>query len=388
MRKMNIVSIPFHDWRKILKEGFRTRDAHIIKTSLNGGNVVLVVNRPTTLLEILIKKKGKIIGKKILSEGDYTLYQVENKLYVIDYVSNDIFKQIFLKHKWFIIKYQSDRYIRFINKCINHLNIRDSLAISHNIFSGTLLSKIDSGSKVFDAFDNVIRFPFYKSYKRQIDKLYKNISRERSIKWITNSNENRDDYLSRYKLENVDVVINGANTKLFSGQYSIPDDLKDLPRPWIGFGGKITHLFDYELFNFLTMRNEDKSFIIVGQIIDHVVFDKIYWRSNVKYLGDKKYENYVTYASNFDVAIIPYHVSNKAHGGSSIKAFEFMAARKKTIGTIGNGLEDLSDYIYLTNDHKQFSEYLKTKYPNKLVDIKLPEMSWESRFNQIISITI
>ena len=27
---MNIIAIPFHDWRKSKKEGFRTRDCHLI----------------------------------------------------------------------------------------------------------------------------------------------------------------------------------------------------------------------------------------------------------------------------------------------------------------------------------------------------------------------
>ena len=56
---MNILIAPFHDWRKILLEGYRTRDAKLIEElSKNKKNIILLVNRPTTLLEILLKEKG------------------------------------------------------------------------------------------------------------------------------------------------------------------------------------------------------------------------------------------------------------------------------------------------------------------------------------------
>ena len=56
---MNIIAIPFHDWRKSKKEGFRTRDCHLINALQKDEKVknILVINRPTTLLELFYKKR-------------------------------------------------------------------------------------------------------------------------------------------------------------------------------------------------------------------------------------------------------------------------------------------------------------------------------------------
>ena len=63
----NIVIIPFHDWRKIQQEGFRTRDAHFIKQFELNKNIenVLIINRPTTWLEILTKKQRLSIARAV-----------------------------------------------------------------------------------------------------------------------------------------------------------------------------------------------------------------------------------------------------------------------------------------------------------------------------------
>jgi hypothetical protein len=65
---MDLIIIPFHDWRKSEKEGFRTRDVHFIKalTKEKSINKILVINRPITRLELLYKRhKRALDGKQI-----------------------------------------------------------------------------------------------------------------------------------------------------------------------------------------------------------------------------------------------------------------------------------------------------------------------------------
>ena len=63
---MNLVVVPFHDWRKILLEGSRTRDSHFIEEFRKRQDKVIIVNIPTTLLEIIIKKKLNLIRGKLV----------------------------------------------------------------------------------------------------------------------------------------------------------------------------------------------------------------------------------------------------------------------------------------------------------------------------------
>ena len=61
---MNLFIIPFHDWRKINNEGFRTRDAHLIEHFQKKNNVkrLIIINRPTTKAELLFKSYKKDIN--------------------------------------------------------------------------------------------------------------------------------------------------------------------------------------------------------------------------------------------------------------------------------------------------------------------------------------
>ena len=106
----DLVYIPFHDWRKIVKEGSRTRDAHFIEQFRLDNNIkrLIILNRPITIIELLLKKKT--VNKKV--EGDIVfklrggcLYKIDDKTYVVDFFLNQSFKQILKGRKWFFLAF-------------------------------------------------------------------------------------------------------------------------------------------------------------------------------------------------------------------------------------------------------------------------------------------
>lgn len=52
---VNVVIVPFHDYKKWNEEGFRTRDAHVCEHFSENSEIekILVINRPTSLAEVL-----------------------------------------------------------------------------------------------------------------------------------------------------------------------------------------------------------------------------------------------------------------------------------------------------------------------------------------------
>ena len=94
---MNLAVIPYHDWRKILIEGGRTRDAHFINCfrELNNVEKLIIINRPITFPELLIKKRlKKIVGKVLLSKNGCRLVQLDEKSFIIDFISPDFINHI------------------------------------------------------------------------------------------------------------------------------------------------------------------------------------------------------------------------------------------------------------------------------------------------------
>jgi glycosyltransferase involved in cell wall biosynthesis len=385
---MNLIIIPFHDWRKSQKEGFRTRDAHIIKSisGISSINNIIVVNRPTTHLELFYNRQNKKIkGEVVFKEGRFTMYKVDTKTYVVDFISLDVIKQVLKKHLWFIDKYANKGYLEFINKACGSLKIDEVNLISQNIFAYNLAVRVNATNKIFDAWDNFLKFPAYQYLRKNLEDGYTELSNN-NFYWITNSEENVSLFKAKFGVKKIKLIKNGVKSDFVDSVHNeIPEDLLKIKRPIIGFGGKISYLLDIELINYLIEDNPDKSFVFVGQILDKHVYQNIKKDNNVFFLGDKHYDEYPQYVVNFDICIVPYNIHEGQHGGDSIKAYEYLSTGKKVVGTKGNGLLDLANYIYLANNPKEFSKELKeTKNDKPKIDIK--NFSWESKAQKILNI--
>lgn len=384
---MNLIIIPFHDWRKSENEGFRTRDVHFIKAFEKVGDVekILVVNRPFTKLELIIKKHNlRLHGELVYKRKGFSITKVSKKIYVLDFKSNDIMGQLSLKRKWFISKYGDKKLLQAIKEAREILAMSNPKVICQNVFAYRVFLNIKANHKLFDAWDNFTKFPAYAHIRLEIERCYQEISKNVKT-WITNSVENQVFYKEKFSVEHTLLIKNGVNENFSKDCLETPSDMKDIPKPIIGFGGKLSYLIDVELINYIVDDNPNLSFVFVGQVLDKEKFSELKKTSNLYFLGDKKYDVYPCYVNQFDVGIIPYEIKEKQHGGDSIKAYEYLQAGKKVIGTKGNGLMDLSHYLHLVEDKYQFSLLLKTDLkPKKVFNSK--QFSWESKANKILEI--
>lgn len=385
---MNTVIVPFHDWRKILLEGFRTRDSHFIEEFKSQNGVTLVVNRPTTLLEIILKRKRNLItGEVLLANTQCKLYKHSENTYIIDFVSKDIFGQVAKNYEWFIEKYGSNKLIKFIQECLDFLDINnDYVLLNQNIFASNLSKNLKCKVSIFDAWDNFAKFEVYKNINHRIVEGYNNLSMACDF-WITNSAENISEFKDLYRVRHIYLVTNGLDISRFASKANnIPKDLAKIKRPIIGFGGKITHLLDVDLINKTTALSPEASFVFVGQVLDKNIYESIVKRDNFHYLGDKHYEIYPDYVKNFDICTVPYIVEeDKKTGANTIKVYEYLATRKKVIGTLSNGLENLVDHVYIIKDAHEFSKEIKNS-ANEKPPIELEKHSWNTKKQQIIDL--
>jgi len=383
---MNIACIPYHDWRKITMEGSRTRDSHIMSHLMANDYIqnLVIINRPISLTELFIKKKNqKIVGELLYKYRGCKLYKLQSNVYLIDFISNDILGPILKKKKWFFDTFDSSSFKEAYEKCLKYLAFNIDIVFSQNIFAAPFVKKMDKS--VFDAWDNFILFPENKEIALELKQAYQDYA-DFSKAWITNSTKNADYYGKHYKPKECLIIKNGVDVESFALKYPKQDDLKRINSPIIGFGGKISHLFDHKLFNHITKIHTDKNFVIVGQILDKGVFNDIAKRKNVYYLGDKHYDIYKSYVTNFDVGIVPYVSDHLEHGADSIKMYEYLASGLSVVGTPGAGMLDMSDYIFIANTHEQFVEYIDKALQIK-EKVSLPiEYTWESKTDRIIDL--
>ncbi|QCR20983.1 glycosyltransferase family 1 protein [Pontibacter sp. SGAir0037] len=384
---MNIVVVPYHDWRKIEMEGARTRDSHIISHLAANKDIenLIILNRPISYLELMVKKKmRKISGKLLFRYKQCSLYELAPKFYVIDYISNSFLGPIRDGKKWFFDSYGDDEFISGYEKCVDYLKININIILTQNVFSAKFCSKVKTPA-VFDGWDNFLLFPENSKLQANFISAYTSLAKTCEA-WVTNASKNIEFYNKHYNPKSCHLVKNGVDVETFSKSYKLPTDLKNISRPIVGFGGKITHLFDYELFNYIVKDNSDKSFVIVGQILDSNVFSKIIKAKNVYYLGDKHYKQYPSYVTNFDIGIIPYVTNSLEHGADSIKVYEYIASGLKVVGTAGAGMSDMQEYIYIGKTKEEFSAIINRAISDKNTII-LPEFyTWKYKSQTIVKL--
>lgn len=389
MDKKDLIIIPFHDWRKSEKEGFRTRDVHIIKALERNSQIrkILIVNRPCTLPELVYKNfRRDLPGEIILSVGNFKLTQVSPKTYVADFESVDFLGQILKRYRWFLEKYSDQSYFEFINRCMATLKLNQPALLIQNLFAFNLALKIETAYRLFDAWDNFLRFPSYKNLQTEVHEAYTQLSRH-VTHWATNSEENKEIFQKEFKTDKITVIKNGLKSDFLSSDPEIPEDMKGIPRPIAGFGGKISYLLNTELINYIVEDNPEVSFVFVGQILDKKIYRAIDKASNVYFLGDKHYSKYPSYVHNFDICLVPYNIKEGQHGGDSIKVYEYLLTGKKVVGTCGNGLQDLTDYVYVVDTPSEFSHELRDLY-NAKKPIDPDKYSWETKSNQFLDILL
>ncbi|WP_108425141.1 glycosyltransferase [Flagellimonas amoyensis] len=381
--------VPFHDWRKIQMEGFRTRDSHFIEELAKLPGPKIIVNRPTTHLEIYLKRKpGLIKGELLSKKGKFSLYKLDEELYLIDYISIDILGQIFRKFEWFIDRYGDNNFIEFIKQSIEFVGANENTCkiLNQNIFAPRLIEKLQANKKVFDAWDNFMKFDVYSNIRDQVQGAYSSLAAYCDF-WITNSTDNVQYFMESFNPRGLHLVKNGVDVNRFTARnFEEPSDIKNIPRPIVGFGGKITHLLDVDLINATMDKAKNSSFVFVGQILSKEIFDSINKVDNFYYLGDKHYDEYPNYVNSFDICMVPYIVEDsKKSGANTIKVYEYLATGKKVVGTPSNGLEELSEHVYLVNSPNEFVQELEDESNNRK-PIDLNEHSWAHKTETLLNL--
>jgi len=139
----------------------------------------------------------------------------------------------------------------------------------------------------------------------------------------------------------VRVLPNGADVAAFQQARmngAVPADLRNIPRPIIGYVGRMNRKVDFALIAELAARRSEWQFILLGPIasLDHETkqgLDRCRSLGNVHELGERRYFELPAYTANLDVAIMPYRVGPGLWTGSGypLKLHEYLASDKPIV---------------------------------------------------------
>jgi hypothetical protein len=120
--------------------------------------------------------------------------------------------------------------------------------------------------------------------------------------------------------------------KARSDSTSVAAELRDLPRPILGYFGVIDERLDYALIERLSDSFENGSVVFVGPVVkvDEAELPK---RSNIHWLGQRPYERLPEYVKGFDVCLMPFALNSATEYINPTKTLEYMAAGKPIVST-------------------------------------------------------
>ncbi len=358
MSALNVVCIPFHDIKLAQVEGFRTRDSHLYQFFAEHVDVekVIVFNRPTMLLEMILgKKKLLTAGERIYSQNNLFITRVTDRLYAIDILDLSLIKPV-TRGKSFIPELYS-KHLGLYLKALSILNVKEYVTYESSPLSVPLSENLSPVHRIFDGVDNLCKHSTYAKLKSTLMNLYSRVLD--SYPTVFFNSRDSIKYFSAQNKRHVEFLPNGVDFDRFRQSYPVPPLLGELSRPCVVYAGKMQEMLDTDLVASCASAMPNVTFLMLGKVLEPAIKTKLAHLENVKFGGDILYTQLPAYICNADVCFIPYRV-DRQHGGDPIKFYEYMAANKKIISTeIGEIAQYHNDKDIVVCDRVAFVEKLK-----------------------------
>jgi UDP-galactopyranose mutase len=153
---------------------------------------------------------------------------------------------------------------------------------------------------------------------------------------------------------NAQCFPSGVEPRHFAAASDVPDDLRHLAGPLIGFYGVLDERIDFDLIDEMARQRPDWSIVLIGPIVK-VNPTELPSRDNIHYLGARTYELLPAYLGAFDVAIMPFALNESTEFISPTKTLEYLAGGKPVVSTpITDVIRLYGPYVSIATDTSEF----------------------------------
>ncbi|MEK7329413.1 MAG: glycosyltransferase [Candidatus Eisenbacteria bacterium] len=151
---------------------------------------------------------------------------------------------------------------------------------------------------------------------------------------------------------------NGVEFDHFARPQPVPDDMKDLPRPRIGYLGLLSHFLDFEILEALRQARRGGTLVLVGPgspATEGRVMELVA-RGGVALLGSRPYEQVPAYLQALDVGVIPFRAQDPfVQGINPNKVYQYLASGVPVVTTPLLDLPPASPLLQFASDPAGFA---------------------------------
>lgn len=304
--------------------------------------------------------KGKEKGIVIIKENLWVLYP--------DVLIESI--------NWIRIHYL----FRFFNKINNKLFARSlSLAIKKLGFDDFILFNdsdifrsfhlkefLNPKTSIYYSRDNMVATRYWKRHGTLLEpELIK-----KSDLCVANS-EYLKNYCKKYNLNSY-YVGQGCDLELFKKNafFSIPEKLKRIQSPIIGYLGALTSLrLDIGLIEYLAKSSPSWNIVLIGPQDSVFEESQLHHLENVFFIEACKPEDIPKYINTFDVCINPQMLNELTIGNYPRKIDEYLAMGKPVVATMTEAMLSFKNYVFLANNHREFVDMINVALESNNIDL-------------------
>jgi glycosyltransferase involved in cell wall biosynthesis len=177
-------------------------------------------------------------------------------------------------------------------------------------------------------------------------------------------------------------------SKALKAETEVPEAIRNLPRPVIGFHGLLADWVDYELLRKIAEHFKNGSLALVGKVgVDAERKIKILKPlKNVHLLGRKSYSELPAFCKGFDVALNPFAINDLTLAANPLKVREYLAAGLPVVSTAIPEVEVLN-LCRIGRNHDEFIREIEIALhsPGVLRERSdaVRDESWEARVDEL-----
>ena len=362
-----------HDWT-----GDPLSKTHLMRV-LSRENRILWVNSLANRMPTASSKDLSRIVKKLKSFTE-SVKEVEPNIHVLNPLALPAYGNEAVR------QFNEKFLVRQVKKAMRKLGFANPLNMIFNPAAGLLAGKIGETTLIYYCVDEYTAFTGASKGLREIEeKLFRKadlvvVSAEKLL-------ENKRQFNPNTHIIRHGVDFNHFRTAL-DAQTKVPDEIKDLPKPIIGFHGLLADWVDFELLKKTAAHFEKGSVVLIGKITVDAerkikILDGV---SNIHFLGRKPYSELPAYCKGFDVALNPFEISELTLAANPLKVREYLAAGLEVVSTDIPEVRIL-DYCRIGETHegfiKEIAESLAQPKSKTVISDSVRAESWEARIDEL-----
>jgi glycosyltransferase involved in cell wall biosynthesis len=329
-----------HGYSKLLDEGYRTRDGHLIEwfgRLLDGSGPVVVVSRPEPALAEVVARRRTALGTPAsntvnISPLSWRVPDVRDR------------------RRWWLQSLGSYPQLAEVSERTPAIIWNPMIALSSRaggIFNG-------SRTVMFDLLDDWTKHYAFSSIRPDVTRAYGEAFARADV--VSANSEGTVELAERFGRKDAILLPNGCDPDRFSAVS------KATGRGTVGYVGKIGRRLDLDLIENVARLLPQLRFVFAGPTLDAEYQPRLSSLSNVELLGDVHYSRVPDLLTEFDVGWVPHRVGEFEVGGDIIKTYEYRAAGLPVLSTplIGAGSREIDGIA--VHDASEHAQWLKNVF--------------------------